>query len=46
LKVYIQEKGIILSGKAWKIRYILKKYQTEFTYVKDWINANADSSQK
>ncbi|MEM5592429.1 Z-ring formation inhibitor MciZ [Niallia circulans] len=24
MKVYIQEKGIILSGKAWEIRYILK----------------------
>ncbi|MCB5239887.1 MULTISPECIES: Z-ring formation inhibitor MciZ [Niallia] len=46
MKVYIREKGIVLTGKAWEIRYILKKYQTEFTYVKDWINANSNSSKK
>ncbi|EOR23425.1 Z-ring formation inhibitor MciZ [Cytobacillus oceanisediminis] len=46
MKVYIREKGIVLTGKPWEIRYILKKYQTEFTYVKDWINANSNSSKK
>ncbi|HEO8418785.1 Z-ring formation inhibitor MciZ [Niallia sp. FSL W8-0635] len=46
MKVYLREKGVVLTGKGWEIRYMLKKYQKEFTYVKDWINANSNPPKK
>ncbi|WP_400242131.1 Z-ring formation inhibitor MciZ [Niallia sp. JL1B1071] len=46
MKIYIQEKGVILTGKAWEIRYMLKKYQKEYTYVRDWVNANSNPPKK
>lgn len=39
MKVYVYENGIIMSGKAWEIQQKLKQYQTDYTLVKDWIDA-------
>ncbi|MEQ2467977.1 Z-ring formation inhibitor MciZ, partial [Niallia hominis] len=46
LKIYLREKGVVLTGKPREIRYMLKKYQKEYTYVKDWVNANSNPSKK
>lgn len=37
MKVYVSEKGIILSGKAWEIKEKLKQYQNQYGYVNDWV---------
>ncbi|QQZ10959.1 Z-ring formation inhibitor MciZ [Heyndrickxia vini] len=37
MKIYIQPKGVILSGKAWEIRESLKFYAKKHKYVSDWI---------
>ena len=46
MKAYINEKGVVLTGKAWEIRYMLKKYQKEHIYVKDWLEARNNNSRK
>ena len=28
---------MILQGKAWEVRHLLKQYQHQFHYVNDWI---------
>lgn len=30
-------KRIVLRGKVWEVRYLLKQYQRQFFYVTDWI---------
>ena len=37
MKIYVLEKGIIFSGKAWEIKQKLKESQHQYTYVNDWI---------
>ncbi|MBM7701644.1 Z-ring formation inhibitor MciZ [Metabacillus iocasae] len=37
MKVYVQEKQIILIGKAWEIRQKLKEYSQHFEYMDEWI---------
>ena len=34
MNIYVHEKGIILTGKAWEIREKLKEYANHFEYVK------------
>lgn len=29
---------IILNGKAWEVRHLLRQYQQQFAYVADWID--------
>lgn len=38
MKIYVLEKGIIFSGKAWEIKKKLKESQQEYKYVNDWIS--------
>ncbi|MGP7816151.1 Z-ring formation inhibitor MciZ [Niallia sp. 01092] len=37
MKIYLHDKGIICTGKAWQIRHLLKKYTKDYTYVKEWL---------
>lgn len=37
MNIYVWEKGIILSGKAWEIKAKLKEYRNNYNLVKDWI---------
>ncbi|MBD1378718.1 Z-ring formation inhibitor MciZ [Metabacillus arenae] len=37
MKVYRIEKRVVMVGKAWEIRYMLKKYSRQFKTVKEWI---------
>lgn len=37
MKVYVHEKGIILSGKGWEILQKLKEYNKEYKLVSDWL---------
>ena len=46
MKAYVHEKGVILTGKAWEIRYLIRKYQKEYTYVKEWVDASNYSKKK
>ncbi|EIT87279.1 hypothetical protein A374_00824 [Fictibacillus macauensis ZFHKF-1] len=38
MKVFIQPKRIMVSGKAWQVQYLLKKYMQEYETVQDWID--------
>ncbi|WNF37919.1 Z-ring formation inhibitor MciZ [Bacillaceae bacterium IKA-2] len=42
MKVYIHETQVVLVGKAWQIKYLLKKYMNKYATVQEWI----DSQQK
>ena len=38
MKIYVHDKGVILSGKAWEIRQKLKEYgKSHFQFVSDWV---------
>jgi len=37
MNIYLHEKGIILTGKAWEIRQKLKEYANHFHLVSDWV---------
>jgi len=37
MKIYVHEKGIMLSGKAWEIKQKLKEYGNHYSLVKDWV---------
>ncbi|MBK5483846.1 Z-ring formation inhibitor MciZ [Peribacillus sp. TH16] len=37
MKVYVLEKGVILSGKSWEIIQKLKQLQNKYVYINDWI---------
>lgn len=39
MNIYVHEKGIILTGKAWEIREKLKEYANHFEYVTDWVGS-------
>ena len=38
MKVYIGENQLLLAGKAWEIKYLLKQYSYKYEYVKDWVS--------
>ncbi|WP_163101073.1 Z-ring formation inhibitor MciZ [Peribacillus alkalitolerans] len=38
MKIYVHEKGITLSGKAWEIKHKLKEYSQQYQYVQQWID--------
>jgi hypothetical protein len=38
MKVYVHEKGITLTGKAWEIKRKLAEYARHFETVKAWID--------
>ncbi|WP_261129252.1 Z-ring formation inhibitor MciZ [Bacillus sp. Marseille-Q3570] len=37
MKVYLETNSVTLVGKAWQVRYLLKKYMQEYETVQDWI---------
>ncbi|MBM7651518.1 Z-ring formation inhibitor MciZ [Neobacillus cucumis] len=37
MKIYINEEGITLVGKAWEIVQKLKEYNKEYELLTDWI---------
>ncbi|MFD6442094.1 Z-ring formation inhibitor MciZ [Peribacillus sp. NPDC060186] len=37
MKVYVLEKGVILSGKSWEVIQKLKQLQNKYVYINDWI---------
>ncbi|MDF2037270.1 Z-ring formation inhibitor MciZ [Cytobacillus oceanisediminis] len=39
MKVYVHNRGIILTGKAWEVREKLKQYSRQYVLVKDWIES-------
>lgn len=46
LKIYKQKNAIILTGKAWQVRHMLKNYQKDYKFVKDWIEADTLQRKK
>jgi len=46
LKIYKQQNAIILTGKAWQVRHMLKNYQKDYKFVKDWIDADTPQRKK
>ncbi|PWA13173.1 Z-ring formation inhibitor MciZ [Pueribacillus theae] len=41
MKVYIKTNGVTLVGKAWQIKYVLKKYMKQFQTVEEWITSQS-----
>ncbi|MFS0643914.1 Z-ring formation inhibitor MciZ [Siminovitchia sp. 179-K 8D1 HS] len=39
MRVVIGEKRIVLTGKAWEIQALLKKYSKEHKLLKDWLDS-------
>ncbi|WP_282140613.1 Z-ring formation inhibitor MciZ [Cytobacillus oceanisediminis] len=39
MKVYVHNRGIILTGKAWEVREKLKQYSRQYVLVKDWVES-------
>ncbi|MDR4948478.1 Z-ring formation inhibitor MciZ [Neobacillus cucumis] len=37
MKIYINEEGITLVGKAWEIVQKLKEYNKDYVLVSDWV---------
>ncbi len=37
MKIYIQGQSVTLVGKAWQIKYMLKKYMKKYTTVQEWL---------
>ncbi len=46
MKIYKQEKAIILTGKAWQVRHMLKNYRKDYIYIKDWIKGEKTQKEK
>lgn len=46
MKIYVHDRGIVLTGKAWEIKRKLKEYSQQHKLVKDWITTvhKADNS--
>lgn len=40
MKIYVHDKGVMLSGKAWEIRQKLKEYGKDYRLVSDWVENN------
>ncbi|WP_082191128.1 Z-ring formation inhibitor MciZ [Peribacillus loiseleuriae] len=45
MKLYVLEKGIVLTGKSWEIKQKLKEFQLKYEFVSDWIH-DIHSSKK
>lgn len=45
MKAYVRSNGIVLTGKAWEIRYMLKKYRKNYIFVKDWVETQNKGSK-
>lgn len=43
MKVYIQESQVVLVGKAWQVKYLLKKYMKKYTTVQEWIDSQQEN---
>lgn len=41
MKIYIKENGITFVGKAWQIKYVLKKYMQQFETIEEWISSQS-----
>lgn len=39
MKVYVHNRGIILTGKSWEVREKLKQYSRQYVLVKDWVES-------
>ena len=39
MKVYVHNRGVILTGKAWEVREKLKQYSRQYVLVKDWVES-------
>ena len=39
MNIYVHEKGIILTGKAWEVVQKLKEYANHFHFVSDWVES-------
>jgi Mother cell inhibitor of FtsZ len=39
MNIYVHEKGIILTGKAWEVVQKLKEYTNHFHFVSDWVES-------
>lgn len=39
VKANVSENRIVLVGKAWEIKSLLRKYAKQHKYVKDWIDS-------
>lgn len=39
MNIYVHEKGITLTGKAWEIRQKLNEYSKSFELVSDWVES-------
>lgn len=42
MKVYIQESQVVLVGKAWQVKYLLKKYMKKYATVQEWIDSQQE----
>jgi hypothetical protein len=45
MNIYVHEKGIVLTGKAWEIREMLKEYAKSFYFVTDWVEFKSISEK-
>ncbi|WP_338470163.1 Z-ring formation inhibitor MciZ [Niallia sp. XMNu-256] len=41
MNIYVHEKGVLLTGKAWEIRQKLNEYGKCYEYVADWVGAQS-----
>lgn len=39
MKTYVTEKSITVTGRAWQVLAILKKYEKQHRTVKQWIDS-------
>ncbi|WP_453995252.1 Z-ring formation inhibitor MciZ [Bacillus nitroreducens] len=44
MKIVIGENRVVMVGKAWEIRTILKDYSRSFETVQEWINQGKNAS--
>ncbi len=44
MNIYVHEKGILLTGKAWEVRQKLKEYGKCYEYVSDWVGAQPENA--
>lgn len=42
MKIYIHDQQVTLVGKAWQIKYMLKKYMKKYSTVQEWINSQQE----
>ncbi|MCQ6273804.1 Z-ring formation inhibitor MciZ [Bacillus sp. V3B] len=40
MKIYVHDKGVTLSGKAWEIKQKLKEYRKDYRLVSDLVKNN------